>query len=118
MAIHSGPAGLSVRGVAAWLRERAQSLSEHRINASLGRRHARPGVEPVVWISLTSEWAEGRLIRNSDGSSEIKAHRFLDGKALLDQEQPATTADQLDELAQACSRPPRAATAGAEAARR
>lgn len=99
-------AALSARQVAHWLTDNAASLGARRINASLGRRIAPQGDdEPVVWISLSSEWASGRLVRGADGSSEIAAHRFSDGAPILLQRHPSTTAGQLDELADACARP-------------
>lgn len=98
-------AALSAREVAHWLTDNAASLGDRRINASLGRRIAPQGDEPVVWISLSSEWASGRLVRAADGSSEIAAHRFSDGAPLLLRRHPTTTAAQLDELADACARP-------------
>ncbi|MGD9750362.1 MAG: hypothetical protein AB7W59_05120 [Acidimicrobiia bacterium] len=99
------PGGLSAQDLADWLDAQAAALGEERIAASLGRRIARPGQDPVVWISLNSEWATGRLIRNSDGSAESRAHRFVDGAVLVDEHQPSVGVAQLEELVRACARP-------------
>ena len=58
-----------------------------------------------TWISLTSPRAYGRLIRNSDGSSQSSAYRTSDGRALLVEQHETTTAAQLDDLVGALSRP-------------
>lgn len=100
-----GAAALSAREVTGWLQDRAASLGARRIDAGVGRRIAARGGEPVVWVSLTSAWATGRLVRSADGSSELAAHRFSDGAEILSARHRTTTADQLDELAEACARP-------------
>lgn len=96
---------LSPAGVARWLEDNATSLSARRISAEFGRRLTRHGIEPVVWVSFTSAWAAGRLVRASDGSSEIEAHRFRDGAVVLAGRYPSTSTTQLDDVAQACADP-------------
>lgn len=66
----------------------------------------------TTWISLTSPWAYGRLIRLADGSSECSAYRSRDGQALVVEHGTITTAAQLDVLIAALSRPIEPITAG------
>ena len=106
---------LSARDVERWVTDNAALLGRRRINASVGRGLVRSGTEPVVWVSLTSEWASGRLIRGSDGSSDVEALSTGDGRSLLSQRHPNTTAEHLDELMAACSRPERPGPASSTA---
>jgi hypothetical protein len=58
-----------------------------------------------TWISLTSPRAYGRLVRNSDGSSQSSAYRTSDGRALLVEQNETTTAAHFDDLVRSMSRP-------------
>jgi hypothetical protein len=58
-----------------------------------------------TWISLTSSWAHGRLIRRADGSFDSEAHRIPDGVRLCADHGEHVQPHHLDELIAAVSRP-------------
>lgn len=101
----AGHGACSDRDVRRWLADSMARLGREGIGASLGDGVVAAGGAPVVWVSMTSQWATGRLRRDADGSSHIEAHRFSDGHTLLDEQHDTTTIDQLEALATACANP-------------
>jgi hypothetical protein len=88
------------------LEQAARAFGENGIAGVFGstvssRQHPGP-----TWISLTSPWAYGRLVRRGDGSSHGSAFRASDGEVLIDEDNDTTTAAQLDRLLAAVSAPP------------
>jgi len=72
--------------------------------STVGERRSRPG---TVWISLTSQWGYGRMIRHSDGSSETAAHSSTADRALLIAGRSITTVEDFLALIAAVGRPPK-----------
>jgi hypothetical protein len=69
--------------------------------STAGSRNA-PG---PTWISVTSPWGYGRLVRRGDGSFESTAYRSGDGMLLLHEEGDDVRATDFDDLVAAIARP-------------
>jgi len=83
----------------------AGTLIRHRIAGVYGSTVSTRRNPGPTWISLTSPWAHGRLIRLGDGSSDCSAYRASDGRPLVTERCAITTAAQLDGLIALLSRP-------------
>jgi hypothetical protein len=99
------PDDVTAREMQRWLARSLPDLHAARIHADFarGRRLGRRG--SASWVSLTSPWASGRLVRATDGSSSWAAHRHHDGAALLDGRSARTSLLQLDTLVDAIRQP-------------
>lgn len=98
-------AGLTSAEVERWWRGAGQQLADARVHGSVGRGIVAEGSGAVVWISVTSAWATGRLVRAGDGASQLDVHRLSDGATLLQERHPTTTTAQLNDLLRACAEP-------------
>ena len=96
----SGGAALSAADLGQWLKDASPALLEHRISAVLGRG-PRLTEDGATWISFSSGFGHGRLVRDVDGSSTTTARRNHDGERILDDHADTTTADQLEGLVRA-----------------
>jgi hypothetical protein len=74
------------------------------VNGSSGRSDRGHG---TMWISLTSNWGHGRLVRNADGSADLSAVRTPDGVTVVDEHHDHVEVDDLERLVHAIARPPR-----------
>ena len=100
----SGGAALSAAELGQWLRDASPTLLDRRISAVLGSG-PRLTEDGATWISFSSSFGHGRLVRSNDGSSRTTARRNEDGERLFDDHAPTTTTDQLDDLVRALTGP-------------
>ena len=84
-----------------WLARSAETLRNAGVTAYLGRGPNLGRGDGATWISFSSRVGAARLVRDGDGSSHRSAHRYLDGAALVDEQDTTTSSDQLDALVQA-----------------
>jgi hypothetical protein len=99
---------MSARAFQRWLIDTARPLSDRRVAGVFARGLRTSRDTAPTWISLTSSWAYGRIIRNGDGSSDSSAYRVSDGRTLILEHHATTTPAHLDDLLQALTPPPRA----------
>lgn len=107
----SGGAALTADDVRQWLRDASPALLDSRISAVLGCG-PRLTEDGATWISFSSSFGHGRLVRDVDGSSKAVARRNEDGERILFEESPTTTADQLDGLVRVLTGPSRSVIDG------
>jgi hypothetical protein len=88
---------LSARDLAEWLARAGPALASKRISAVHGRG-PRLVADGATWISLSSPWGCGRLVRAADGSSRSTAHRYSDGATVIESQARTTTEEQLERL--------------------
>ena len=95
---------MSARDLRDWLTGAQASLSDEGISCihGIGPRLVEDG---STWISFSSRWGSGRLVRTVDGGSEIRARRYADGVTVVDSKAETTTERQLDTLTAALRRP-------------
>lgn len=93
----SSHAPMSARELGDWLVEARPGLDAAGIAAvhGVGPRLVADG---ATWISFSSSWGSGRLVRAADGSSTSTAHRYATGASVLDVAAPDTTAAHLESL--------------------
>jgi hypothetical protein len=96
---------LSTREFRVWVDEHDADLRSRGITGRFSS-----GWEPSVrlrstWISLSSRWAEGRVVRHGDGASEWTAHRTVDGAELMAEQRPTCVAKLTDVLVDLLSEP-------------
>ncbi len=113
--------GPAIRGAEAGRRAAAGSLSVAAFRllfADAAPAFARAGVEATLgtvvgsrrapgptWISVTSPWAQGRLIRRADGSFDCDAHRVPGGEPLCSEHGQHVRPEHLDRLLAAVAGP-------------
>lgn len=82
----------------------AMKLHDARVTAVLGstveQRHGG-----ALWVSASSSYGQGRLVRNADGSSDLHATRSSDGATLLDQHRADVHLSDFDALIDAITDP-------------
>jgi hypothetical protein len=88
---------LSARDLGDWLTRAGPALATRRISAVHGRG-PRLVADGATWISLSSPWGCGRLVRAADGSSQSTAHRYSDGATVIESRSTTTTEEQLERL--------------------
>ena len=95
---------MSARDLSDWLIQAGPALANMRISAthSAGPRLVSDG---QTWISFSSQWGSGRLVRAADGSSYSTAHRYKDGATVIDSRSATTTEEQLESLTHGLRRP-------------
>lgn len=98
-------AAMSARDLQDWLRRAGPALDRASVAANLGRG-PNLGTTGATWISFTSPWGAGRLVRSSDGRSRSTAMRNVDGTATIDRRDTTTTPEQLDAIVRALGKPP------------
>jgi hypothetical protein len=96
---------MSARDLEDWLSQAAPALAVVGVAANLGRG-PNLGTVGATWISFSSPWGAGRLVRSADGRSWSTAMRNVDGTATIDRDDTTTTSDQLDAIVHAVSKPP------------
>jgi hypothetical protein len=101
---------MSARDLQDWLSRAAPALAAAGVAANLGRG-PNLGSVGATWISFSSPWGAGRLVRSADGGSWSTAMRNVDGTATIDRDDTTTTSDQLDAIVHAVSKPPPVAPA-------
>ena len=101
----SGPSdvALSARELDDWLTDARPALDRAGISAVHGAGPRLVGDGPT-WVSFSSPWGSGRLVRHADGSSRSTAHRYRDGFPVLSSNAADTTSRQLDAVVAAVSR--------------
>lgn len=90
-------APMSARDLGDWCTHARPALAKRRITALHGRG-PRLVTDGATWISLSSPWGCGRLVRAADGSSRSTAHRYRDGASVVDSRSRITTEEQLELL--------------------
>jgi hypothetical protein len=88
---------LSARDLGDWLTRAGPALDSMEISAVHGRG-PRLVADGATWISLSSPWGCGRLVRAADGSSRSTAHRYSDGATVIESRSTTTTEAQLERL--------------------
>jgi hypothetical protein len=87
-----------------WLTAAAPALVERGIVGTHGTA-PRIASEGSTWISFSSPWGSGRLVRALDGSSRSRADRYHERFPAVDDHAATTTEGQLDALVGAIGRP-------------
>jgi hypothetical protein len=95
---------MSARDLRNWLLAAEGELAAVGVFGSHGAG-PRLVADGSTWISFSSRWGSGRLVRAVDGSSESRAHRYRDGVTVVDSRSASTTEAQLDVLTHALQRP-------------
>ena len=88
---------MTARDLSDWLTDAGPSLAAMRVSATHGVA-PRLVYDGPTWISFSSPWGSGRLVRAADGSSQSTAHRYRDGATVIDSRSPTTTEAQLESL--------------------
>lgn len=86
-----------------WLVAAAPRLADAGIDAIHGAG-PRLTADGASWISFSSRWGSGRLVREADGSSHMTGHRYALGATPIDSRSATTTTEQLESLASALGR--------------
>jgi len=97
---------LSARDLGDWLARAGPALASRRVSAVHGRG-PRLVNDGATWISLSSTWGCGRLVRAADGSSRSTAHRYSDGATVIESQSGTTTEEQLETLTDCVQGPQR-----------
>ncbi len=95
---------MSARDLRDWFTGAQPALSDVGISCvhGIGPRLVEDG---STWISFSSRWGSGRLVRTNDGRSESRARRYADGVTVVNSKAETTTEQQLDTLTAALRRP-------------
>jgi hypothetical protein len=92
------------------VRDAGPLLVDAHVNAVDGSSRRTDRGSGTMWISLTSSWGHGRLVRNADGSADLSAVRSPDGVTVVDEHHDHVEVDDLQRLIEAIGRPPRQPT--------
>ena len=76
----------------------APMLADLQVSAFFASTVGAPRSPGPTWISVTSRWAYGRLVRDADGSFVCSAHRGVDGASLREVRGTDVTRRDLDAL--------------------
>jgi hypothetical protein len=97
--------GLSAAAFRQLFTEAAPDLADAGVSASFGTTVGSRRAPGPTWVSVTSPWGHGRLIRRADGSFECGAHRIPGGEPLCAERGEQIRPEDLDDLIAAVSRP-------------
>ena len=102
------PAGTFADGdLKRWFQGAQTSLGAAGISATFSEAPRSGGSPGATWVSMSAPAAHGRIVRASDGTTRVTAHRLPDSSPLLDERHPQMTLAQLEALVAALRTAPR-----------
>jgi hypothetical protein len=97
-------AAMSARDLRDWLADARPALAAAGVDAVYAGA-PRLNADGATWISFSSRWGSGRLVREVDGSSASTTLRYGVGKPVLTSTSPTTTASELAAVVDALRAP-------------
>lgn len=101
---------MSALDLRAWLDRSSGWLAERGVDATSGCG-PRLTSEGATWISFSSRWGSGRVVRAADGTSTRVARRHAEGTSALAASASTTCESHLVEVVAAIGAPPPVASA-------